>query len=81
MYHTYILYSAALDRYYVGSTRDVLAERLRRHNTHHKGFTGKISDWALVYSESFDTFEAAYARERQIKSWKSRKKIEELKGI
>ncbi|HNV52436.1 MAG TPA: GIY-YIG nuclease family protein [Tenuifilaceae bacterium] len=80
MFHTYILYSAALDRYYVGSTRDVLAERLRRHNAHHKGFTGKISDWALVYSESFDTFEAAYARERQIKSWKSRKKIEELIG-
>ena len=78
MCYTYILYSTILDRYYVGSTRDDLAERLRRHNTHHKGFTGKVSDWVLAYSEQYDTYEAAYARERQIKSWKSRQKIEEL---
>jgi len=80
MCYTYILYSAILDRYYVGSTRDELAERLRRHNANHKGFTGKVSDWVLVYSEPYDAYEAAYSRERQIKGWKSRQKIEVLIG-
>ncbi|MFN9116147.1 MAG: GIY-YIG nuclease family protein, partial [Bacteroidota bacterium] len=36
-YYTYILYSVQRDRYYIGSTGDHLEERLRRHNTNHKG--------------------------------------------
>ena len=72
----YILYSSILDRYYVGHTGDDLQERLRRHNSNHKGFTGKICDWIIVYTEAYPTKTAAYQREREIKSWKSRKKIE-----
>ena len=76
-YFLYILFSEKLNRYYVGYTADI-NERVRKHNSNHKGFTGKTSDWELVYSESFETKEDAYAREREIKKWKSRKKIEEL---
>ena len=75
---TYILYSPKLDRYYIGHTSDDLEERLRRHNSNHKGFTGQASDWTISYFESYKTKEAAYSRERQLKSWKSRKKIEQL---
>ncbi|WP_333908728.1 GIY-YIG nuclease family protein [Marinigracilibium pacificum] len=39
-YHSYILYSRILDKYYVGHTGDLLTERLRKHNSNHKGFTG-----------------------------------------
>jgi putative endonuclease len=76
-YHFYILYSAILDKYYLGHTAD-LPERIRKHNTHHKGFTGKSSDWQLVYSEIYPSKTEAYARERQVKAWKNRTRIEEL---
>ncbi|MBN1637413.1 MAG: GIY-YIG nuclease family protein, partial [Ignavibacteriales bacterium] len=52
--------------------------RLKKHNSNHKGFTGKTNDWKIVYSEIFQTKEKAYAREREVKKWKSRKKIETL---
>ncbi|QCK13852.1 GIY-YIG nuclease family protein [Mangrovivirga cuniculi] len=80
-FYCYILYSAKLDKYYVGHTGDKLEERLRRHNTNHKGFTGKTNDWQIVYQEKYPTKVEAYAREREIKNWKSRKKIEALSTV
>jgi putative endonuclease len=78
MCYFYILKSTLLDKYYVGHTCDGLDERLRKHNSNHKGYTGRASDWEVVYRESFDDKPTAYGRERQVKSWKSRKKIEQL---
>jgi putative endonuclease len=75
-FFVYILHSSTLDRYYVGHTGDDLQERLRRHNSNHKGFTGKTGDWVIVYTQIYPTKAAAYQREREIKAWKSRKKIE-----
>jgi putative endonuclease len=77
MFYCYILHSKSADRFYIGYTVD-LSERLKKHNANHKGFTGKYNDWEVVYFELFDTKELAYARERQIKSWKSRKIILQL---
>jgi len=76
--HCYILFSQTANKYYVGHTCDSLHERLRKHNSDHKGFTGKFSDWIVVYSELFESREEAYQRERQIKSWKSRRAIKAL---
>ncbi|PKP38832.1 MAG: excinuclease ABC subunit C [Bacteroidetes bacterium HGW-Bacteroidetes-15] len=78
MAYTYIIYSAQLDKYYIGSTRVELSERIQKHNTNHKGFTGRANDWSLKYSEYFDMYELAGKREREIKGWKSRKLIEKL---
>ena len=77
MYSLYILYSKSLDRYYVGHTSD-LQGRLRRHNTHHKGYTGKACDWQVVYTETYTLKDQAYERERQIKGWKSKASIQKL---
>ena len=55
-----------------------MSERLRKHNTNHKGFTGGKGDWTLVYTESFDSASDARKRELQIKKWKSRAMIERL---
>jgi len=77
MFYCYILYSDTLDRYYIGHTQD-LSQRLQKHLTNHKGFTGRVSDWKVVYFEVFPTKTAAYARERAIKRRKSRKYIETL---
>ncbi len=78
MFKVYILYSKNIDRYYIGYTSDILTERLRRHNSNHKGFTGKIGDWEIIYTEDYTLKEDATKREREIKNWKSRKKIELL---
>jgi putative endonuclease len=55
-----------------------MEERLRKHNSNHKGFTGKALDWAVVYMELFFSKKSASLREREVKNWKSRTKIEQL---
>ena len=74
MFYFYILYSANIDRYYIGHTNN-LSERIRKHNSKHKGFTGQTDDWVLVYLEEYETKSQAYQRERQVKNLKSKKAI------
>ena len=74
----YILYSYSIDKYYIGATCDDMGERLRRHNSKHKGFTSRATDWIVVYSENYDTRQAAFSREKEVKQWKSRRQIEQL---
>ncbi|WP_353842940.1 GIY-YIG nuclease family protein, partial [Algoriphagus sp.] len=74
----YILYSTKLDKFYVGHTCEDLGERVRKHLTNHQGFTSKAKDWELVYFEEYNDKKEAFSRERQVKSWKSKKRIKEL---
>jgi len=76
----YILFSESADKYYVGHTTEPIEERLRKHNSNHKGFTGKFADWIVVYTEVYASKQDAYRRELQVKKWKSRKMIEGLTG-
>jgi len=78
MYLFCILYSHNIDKYYSGHCCDNIETRLRKHNTHHKGFTGKVNDWNLLFSEHHPTKSEAYKREMEVKGWKNRKKIERL---
>jgi len=78
MCYTYILYSKTADRFYIGSTCGDLYERIRKHNSNHKGYTGKVNDWELMHHEAFQDVSSARKREMQIKGWKSRKMIEAL---
>jgi len=77
MWFVYILYSAKIDRYYVGVT-DNLAWRLERHNAGWGKYTKRGIPWKLVHSETFTTKSDALKRERQIKNRKSRIYIESL---
>jgi len=77
MYHFYIIYSPKLNKYYYGHTSS-LVDRIKKHNSNHKGWTGKANDWKYVYTEVFESKELAYSRELQIKSWKNRTRIESL---
>jgi len=52
----------------------------RTFHVNHKGFTGGIGDWIIVYTEFYDSKADAYKRELEIKNWKSRKRIEKLIG-
>jgi hypothetical protein len=40
-FKVYILQSTRRDRFYIGHTGDELSERIRKHNTTHKGCTAK----------------------------------------
>ncbi|MCC6725970.1 MAG: GIY-YIG nuclease family protein [Saprospiraceae bacterium] len=75
---TYILYSASLDRYYIGSTDKSVEERLAKHLTNHDGFTAKAKDWEVVYCKIHDTIAEARFQESSIKRSKSRKVIQAL---
>jgi putative endonuclease len=77
MYYCYILYSDSIKKYYIGASSDPLG-RLHRHNTANSGFTSKGQPWRIVYVEEYVDKVSAYRRERQLKSWKSRKMIEQL---
>lgn len=81
MYYTYILQSEATGRYYLGSSDD-LERRLRQHND--TRYTGSRTTkrfkgpWRPVYSEPFEARGEAMNRENRVKSWKSRKAIQDL---
>ena len=75
--YCYILYTQKLDKYYVGSTPD-LVRRLDEHNRGKDKFTGTDMPWLLVYHETFRELKEARQREYYIKKQKSRKYIEGL---
>ena len=77
-YTVYILYSTSRNKYYVGYTGEDVSVRLCKHNSNHSGFTGKVGDWTIAYSEQYTDQSAALTREKEIKSRKSRKYIEQL---
>ncbi|MEJ2048598.1 MAG: GIY-YIG nuclease family protein [Calditrichota bacterium] len=77
MWYIYLIYSEKLDRYYVGYT-DNLSWRLERHNLGWGRFTKGGIPWDLVCFEKYHTKQEALKREREIKSKKSRKYIENL---
>ncbi|GAB2834502.1 GIY-YIG nuclease family protein [Ferruginibacter profundus] len=76
-FSVYIIYSAKLDKYYVGYTENIL-NRLHQHNNGESSFTSKANDWILKYTQDFDSREKAHSRELEIKRKKSRKYIEWL---
>jgi Predicted endonuclease containing a URI domain len=77
MPYTYIIFSAKLNKYYVGACID-LERRLYEHNIGHSKFTSLGVPWELKYEKEFDTLSEAKEFERKIKKQKSRKYIEGL---
>jgi putative endonuclease len=77
MFYVYILYSEKLDKYYVGSTNDLL-RRLNDHNRGKTNYSKQGVPWILKYSEEYSRRQEAYSREIEIKKKKSRKYIEYL---
>ncbi|MGL5112942.1 MAG: GIY-YIG nuclease family protein [Flavobacterium sp.] len=74
----YILHSKSTDTFYVGYTSMAIEDRLVRHLSNHKGFTGKTKDWELFYFEKYQEKREAIKREHEIKGWKSKSKIQLL---
>ncbi len=72
----YILASKRNGTLYIGHTDD-LHRRVSEHKAHHfPGFTAKYDVTMLVWFEEHDSREAAFTRERQMKSWRRVWKLE-----
>jgi putative endonuclease len=73
----YILQSTSSGKFYIGSADDV-SQRLSGHQRGQTRYTRSRGPWVLVYQESYPTLSEAQRRERQLKSWKSHRSIQEL---
>ena len=76
----YILYSSSLNKYYIGSCKD-LVDRFQQHQEDFfgKSFTQKANDWEIFYCLDDLTYSQARKIESHIKKMKSKKYIENLK--
>lgn len=75
-YYVYILASQRNGTLYTGATND-LARRVFEHkNDFVRGFTSRYQVHSLVYFEQCENFEAALQREKQLKKWKRKWKLE-----
>lgn len=75
-YWVYILSNAKNGTLYIGVTSD-LSSRTLQHQTHlNDGFTTQYKLDKLVYAEQYDNPEEAITREKQLKNWRRKWKIE-----
>ena len=76
----YILYSSSLDKFYVGSCKEI-TERVHQHLAKHfpEAFTAKANDWTIYFYLDNLSYQQARKIELYIKNMKSKKYIENLK--
>ncbi len=80
-YYVYILAHEQNHVFYTGVTND-LVRRVYEHKLEQLGgFTKKYNVKKLVYYEYFDAIEAAISREKIIKKWKKRYKIDAIERM
>jgi putative endonuclease len=80
-FYVYILASRRNGTLYVGVTNN-LARRVQEHrNGAVAGFTKRYGVKTLVYFEVHDTIEQAILREKRIKVWKRKWKLEAIENM
>ncbi|MFI5154153.1 MAG: GIY-YIG nuclease family protein [Chitinophagales bacterium] len=82
-YKVYIVTNAERTVLYVGVTND-LSQRLLEHYLNRgtlKSFAGKYFCYNLIFYEEFEYIDDAIAREKEIKGWRRKKKIELIDGM
>ena len=84
MARTYFVYILASDsrELYIGVTGN-LAKRISQHRAALKpeGYTANHTTARLVFCESTDDILAAIPREKQLKGWTRRRKLELIEGL
>jgi putative endonuclease len=80
-FYTYIVASGPYGTLYTGSTDD-LGRRVYEHREKLRaGFTAKHGVTKLVWYEPFEERENAFRRERRIKEWRRKWKIELIEAM
>ena len=78
-YWVYILYSAKIDKYYIGRTENLeLRVQYHNHPVESRKFTFRGLPWVLKLSIPCDSLEHSIKLEQFIKKMKSRKFVESL---
>jgi len=75
-YYVYILASKPYGTLYIGITNDLIRRVWEHKNDIIKGFTSKYKVYMLVYYEQCTDVSVAITREKQLKEWKRRWKLE-----
>lgn len=75
-YYVYIMASQKHGTLYIGVTNDLKKRVYEHKNDLIDGFTKKYQVHSLVYCEATDDVNAAIIREKQLKRWKRKWKIE-----
>ena len=78
MHYIYILHSPSAGEYYVGSFSNPEGRLLAHNHPQNKGFTKRYQPWNLVFKKQYQTKAEAETAERKIKSYKSRRMIEQI---
>jgi putative endonuclease len=76
VFYVYLLSSQPHGTVYVGKTTDLLKRVWEHKNKVVSSFTAKYGVDRLVWFEVHESLEAAFRREKQIKSWKRTWKIQ-----
>jgi putative endonuclease len=77
----YILASRENGTLYVGVTSSLLKRVWQHKNNVVEGFTKRYSVHSLVWYELHETMESAITREKAIKEWKRKWKVELIEGM
>jgi putative endonuclease len=75
-YFVYILASRRNGTLYIGSSHDLIGRTYQHKNKMADGFTKKYNVKTLVYYEHADCKEGALLREKQLKEWRRKWKLE-----
>ena len=80
-YFVYILASKKNGTLYIGVTNDLTKRVYQHKNNLVEGFTQKYGIHKLVYYEIFKNIQDAITREKNIKKWKRKWKIELIEEL
>ena len=80
-FYAYILASGPYGTLYTGHADDLRRRVFEHREKLRKGFTAKYGVAVLVWFERFDLRENAFRRERRIKAWRRKWKIELIESM
>jgi len=75
-YYVYILASQINGTLYIGLTNNLVKRIYQHKNNLIAGFTKKYNVHQLVYYEEYDNINIAISREKQMKKWERKWKLE-----
>ena len=81
LYYVYIMASKMDGVLYIGVTNNIQRRVLEHKQKINPGFTNKYNVSTLVYYEIHEKIREAIKREKQMKKWKRRWKIELIESI
>ena len=75
-YYVYILASKRNGTLYIGVTSDLIKRIYEHRNKLVPGFTSRYNVGMLVHFEAFNDIESAISREKQLKKWERKWKLD-----